>query len=100
MSELEGRYQAVKDKLVKLGERRAVLANQEEQKAQKRTELEKELMSAEVNLDDLDGEAQRLQGEAREALTRAEELVTEFEKQLEAVTAGSTADETGDIQIG
>jgi hypothetical protein len=87
VNDMATRYKAIQDRLAKLGERRAVLEAQETARGEERTKLVAELAEAGVDVTDLEGEATRLREAADEALTKAEWLVEEFDKQLGVAAA-------------
>lgn len=81
----EREFQELNLKLSELKERRAVLVAQEEQKAEERVQLERELKEAGVNSDDPEGETARLEKEAEEAYQKAKKEVDDFEVELDAL---------------
>lgn len=81
----EADYRALNDRIRKLDQTRAVLQAQEQIKGEKREQLMKELVAEGINVEDLTGEAARLQQEIDADYAKAQELVSGFEKSLAAV---------------
>lgn len=83
-------YGNLKTRLAKLSETRAVLLDRETKKAERRRELEAELLAAGIDPADLDKAERELTAKLIEELAQAKALLDEFEARLKAIEDPST----------
>jgi len=83
-------YLQLSDRVNKLKEQRAILASNEEQKAEEREELLEELKTAGVDPSQPREEIERLEREIQEEFDQAKAQVDQFEVGLLAVTGDKT----------
>jgi len=83
--EQAAQYQELKEKLEGLAQTRAEVVARETIRAQERGELENKLQAKGINLEDLDGERERLKEEFQQMLDRAETELAEVEKDLQGL---------------
>lgn len=96
---LEQEYVDLTERLAKLQQRQAVLVAQEEQKAEERTRLEKELQEAGVDVGNLDSEIVRLDQEISKAFLESKSRVDDFEVALKRALAGESPVEVAKPKI-
>jgi len=83
VNDLEQEYADLEGRLVKARESLAVLNAREDEKKKRRAVLLDQLIAEGVDVDDLEGEEERLQKEVREQLEEANGAVGRFEVELE-----------------
>jgi chromosome segregation ATPase len=81
----EHEFSQLTERLQRGREKLAVLKAREQEKAQERNELMTELKGAGIDLENLEGERERLEKEIQADYDKAEALVSDFEQKLEQV---------------
>jgi len=84
-------YQELVARLDKLSKEYAVLQAREQQKAEERDALAKELTAQGIDVKDPDAEIARLEGEIREHLSLATQQIDQFEQELGLVQRAKPA---------